>query len=110
MLTDMMEDTNIEDDDLASMTIEDIKRQSHLLDNEIRLFKEELQRTNLELDSFKDKIKENPEKIKLNKLLPYLVGNIVEKCFLGHEESSSPKYRNAGVGEQLCLCLQQRKR
>ncbi|GJV35679.1 hypothetical protein Tco_1408156 [Tanacetum coccineum] len=83
MLTDMMEDTNIEDDDLASMTIEDIKRQSHLLDNEIRVWNlirlvEELQRTNLELDSFKDKIKENPEKIKLNKQLPYLVGNIVE--------------------------------
>lgn len=40
--------------------------------------KEELQRTNLELESFKEKIKENQEKIKLNKQLPYLVGNIVE--------------------------------
>jgi len=40
--------------------------------------KEELQRTNLELESYKDKIKENQEKIKLNKQLPYLVGNIVE--------------------------------
>lgn len=39
---------------------------------------EELQRTNLELDSFREKIKENQEKIKLNKQLPYLVGNIVE--------------------------------
>lgn len=39
---------------------------------------EELQRTNLELDSYKEKIKENQEKIKLNKQLPYLVGNIVE--------------------------------
>lgn len=37
-----------------------------------------MQRTNLELDSYKDKIKENQEKIKLNKQLPYLVGNIVE--------------------------------
>jgi len=47
---------------------------------------EELQRTNLELESYKDKIKENQEKIKLNKQLPYLVGNIVEvyrfTCFL----------------------------
>jgi len=42
---------------------------------------EELQRTNLELESYKDKIKENQEKIKLNKQLPYLVGNIVEVCF-----------------------------
>jgi ATP-dependent 26S proteasome regulatory subunit len=39
---------------------------------------DELQRTNLELESFKEKIKENQEKIKLNKQLPYLVGNIIE--------------------------------
>ena len=39
---------------------------------------DELQRANLELESFKEKIKENQEKIKLNKQLPYLVGNIVE--------------------------------
>ncbi|TXG59628.1 hypothetical protein EZV62_014201 [Acer yangbiense] len=38
----------------------------------------DLQRTNLELDSYEEKIKENQEKIKLNKQLPYLVGNIVE--------------------------------
>lgn len=42
------------------------------------VLKEEMQRTNLEWDSFKEKIKENQEKIKLNKQLPYLVGNIVE--------------------------------
>lgn len=40
-----------------------------------------MQRTNLELDSFKEKVKENQEKIKLNKQLPYLVGNIVEVIF-----------------------------
>lgn len=39
---------------------------------------EDAQRTNLECDSYKEKIKENQEKIKLNKQLPYLVGNIVE--------------------------------
>ncbi|PIN10027.1 Proteasome endopeptidase complex [Handroanthus impetiginosus] len=77
MATPMVED-NFEDDQLSSMTTEDILRASRLLDNEIRILKEELQRTNLELDSFKEKIKENQEKIKLNKQLPYLVGNIVE--------------------------------
>ncbi|KAL6545673.1 TATA-binding protein [Orobanche gracilis] len=77
MATPMVED-NFEDDHLSSMTTEDITRASRLLDNEIRILKEELQRTNLELDSFRDKIKENQEKIKLNKQLPYLVGNIVE--------------------------------
>lgn len=107
----MVEDS-FEDDQLSSMTTEDITRASRLLDNEIRILKvpiptfswpvfwmhlnfvvisslwrsdlcfrfwqEELQRTNLELDSFREKIKENQEKIKLNKQLPYLVGNIVE--------------------------------
>lgn len=28
----------------------------------------------------KEKIKENLEKVKLNKQLPYLVGNVVEVC------------------------------
>lgn len=46
------------------------------------MWQEDLQRTNLELDSYKEKIKENQEKIKLNKQLPYLVGNIVEVIML----------------------------
>ncbi|CAI0460909.1 unnamed protein product [Linum tenue] len=78
MATAMVEDTSFEDDQLASMSTDDILRASRLLDNEIRILKEESQRTNLELESYKEKIKENQEKIKLNKQLPYLVGNIVE--------------------------------
>jgi 26S proteasome regulatory subunit T5 len=39
---------------------------------------DELHRTKLELESFKEKVKENQEKIKLNKQLPYLIDNIVE--------------------------------
>ncbi|GJU86453.1 26S proteasome regulatory subunit 6A [Tanacetum coccineum] len=73
----MAEDTtSFEDDQCAFMSTEDIQRTSCLLDNEIRILKEELQRTNLELDSFKENIKDNQEKIKLNKQFPYLVGNI----------------------------------
>ncbi|VAH67643.1 unnamed protein product [Triticum turgidum subsp. durum] len=60
------------------MSTEDIVRATRLLDNEVRVLKDELQRNNLELENVKDKIKENQEKIKLNKQLPYLVGNIVE--------------------------------
>ncbi|CAN6172729.1 unnamed protein product [Urochloa humidicola] len=71
-----------EDDQIATMSTDDIVRASRLLDNEIRVLKDELQRTNLELESVKEKIKENQEKIKLNKQLPYLVGNIVETIFL----------------------------
>ncbi|CAI0405014.1 unnamed protein product [Linum tenue] len=37
---------------------------------------------NLKSKSYKEKIKENQEKIKFNKQLPYLVGNIAETIFL----------------------------
>ncbi|RWW47036.1 hypothetical protein BHE74_00047009 [Ensete ventricosum] len=101
----MAEDPNFEDDQLSSMTTDDVIRASRLLDNEIRILKvskpnppklgfpsysDELQRTNLELESFKEKIKENQEKIKLNKQLPYLVGNIVELCTLGLRSDKKP--------------------
>ncbi|XP_021627524.2 sulfite oxidase [Manihot esculenta] len=58
---------------------------------------EELQRTNLELDSYKEKIKENQEKIKLNKQLPYLVGNIVE-CAVNRRTAMSNVKEVKGVG------------
>ena len=45
----MVEDTNFEDDQLASMTTDGIVGASCLLDVEIRILKEEVQRTMLEL-------------------------------------------------------------
>lgn len=39
MATSMVEDTNLEEDQLASMTTDDIIRASRLLDNEIRILK-----------------------------------------------------------------------
>ncbi|EAZ35994.1 hypothetical protein OsJ_20298 [Oryza sativa Japonica Group] len=86
-----------EDDQLASMSTEDIVRASRLLDNEIR---DELQRTNLELESFKEKIKENQEKIKLNKQLPYLVGNIVEILEMNPEDEAEEDGANIDLDSQ----------
>ncbi|KAL2515503.1 R3H-assoc domain-containing protein [Forsythia ovata] len=58
------------------------------------LAKEDLQRTNLDLDSLKEKIKENQEKINLNKQLPYLVGSIVEASIIESLEDSSGERRS----------------
>ena len=41
----------------------------------------EVQRISHELQSEQEKIKDNTEKIKVNKTLPYLVSNVVEVCF-----------------------------
>ncbi|XP_037448850.1 26S proteasome regulatory subunit 6A homolog [Triticum dicoccoides] len=74
----MAVDDSSETDQLDSMSTEDIVRATRLLDNEVRVLKDELQRNNLELENVRDKIKENQEMIKLNKQLPYLVGNTVK--------------------------------
>ncbi|WRX23610.1 ATPase [Theobroma cacao] len=100
MATAMVEDSNVEEDQLMSMTTEDIVRASRLLDNEIRILKEEMQRTNLELDSYKEKIKENQEKIKLNKQLPYLVGNIVEILEMNPEDEAEEDGANIDLDSQ----------
>ncbi|KAG5222421.1 26S protease [Salix suchowensis] len=100
MATPMVEDSSFEDDQLASMTTEDITRKSRLLDNEIRILKEEVQRTNLDLDSYKEKIKENQEKIKLNKQLPYLVGNIVEILEMNPEDEAEEDGANIDLDSQ----------
>ncbi|XP_030533887.1 26S proteasome regulatory subunit 6A homolog [Rhodamnia argentea] len=100
MATAMVEDSNFEDDQLASMTTEDIVRASRLLDNEVRILKEEVQRTNLELESYREKIKENQEKIKLNKQLPYLVGNIVEILEMNPEDEAEEDGANIDLDSQ----------
>uniref|UniRef100_A0A2P2MLD8 Uncharacterized protein MANES_08G117200 n=2 Tax=Rhizophora mucronata TaxID=61149 RepID=A0A2P2MLD8_RHIMU len=101
MATAMVEDTtSLEDDQLSSMTTDDVLRASRLVDNDIRILKEELQRTNLELDSYKEKIKENQEKIKLNKQLPYLVGNIVEILEMNPEEEAEEDGANIDLDSQ----------
>ena len=60
------------------MSVDAINQRGRLLDNEIRVLKDESIRLSLDQQSFREKIKENKEKIKLNNQLPYLVGNIVE--------------------------------
>ena len=47
MATSMVEDSSFEEDQLASMTTEDITRASRLLDNEIRILKVPLESRSL---------------------------------------------------------------
>lgn len=43
-----------------------------------QIMRSEVMRISHELQAQKDKIKENTEKIKVNKTLPYLVSNVIE--------------------------------
>ncbi|PAA70600.1 hypothetical protein BOX15_Mlig020714g3, partial [Macrostomum lignano] len=60
------------------MSNDEIVRRTRLLDNEIRIMRSELTRVSHETSAQKEKIKENAEKIKVNKQLPYLVSNVIE--------------------------------
>lgn len=97
----MTEDSIFEgEDELSSMTTEELIRGARLLDTENRILKDEVQRTTLELDGTKEKIKENQEKIKLNKQLPYLVGNIVEILEMNPEEEAEEDGANVDLDSQ----------
>ncbi|GLJ44696.1 hypothetical protein SUGI_0939690 [Cryptomeria japonica] len=58
MASSMMEDSIFEgEDEPSSMTMEELTRGARLLDTENRILKDEVQRTTLELDGTKEKIK-----------------------------------------------------
>mmetsp|Transcript_2905 Transcript_2905/g.5506 ORF Transcript_2905/g.5506 Transcript_2905/m.5506 type:complete len:442 (-) Transcript_2905:1537-2862(-) len=79
-------DENDLDAEILAMPTEDIKQRMRLLENEIRVMRSEKERLSHEENSNKERIKENLEKVKLNKQLPYLVGNIVELLSMEKDE------------------------
>mmetsp|Transcript_8837 Transcript_8837/g.26461 ORF Transcript_8837/g.26461 Transcript_8837/m.26461 type:complete len:427 (+) Transcript_8837:3595-4875(+) len=77
-MEDVFEEADALPEEFQNMSADDLKRRARLLDNEIRVLKDESTRLGLEHMGLAEKIKENKEKIKLGNQLPYLVGNIVE--------------------------------
>ncbi|KAJ3491681.1 hypothetical protein NLI96_g534 [Meripilus lineatus] len=65
-------------DDIKSLSTDEIFTRIRLLDNDIKVMRSETLRLGHEQSVMKEKIRDNGEKIKQNKVLPYLVGNVVE--------------------------------
>lgn len=72
--------------ELAEKSTDQIKSLTKMLETNIRVMKSEVTRLTHEQKSWQAKIKDNNEKIKMNKQLPYLVSNIVEVLDLAQEE------------------------
>jgi len=68
----------LEDDETRHMTVGELRQRIHLLNNDIRIMKSDVQRITHESRGQRERIRENQEKVKLNKQLPYLVANVVE--------------------------------
>ncbi|AJU10139.1 Rpt5p [Saccharomyces cerevisiae YJM1463] len=64
--------------EILNLSTQELQTRAKLLDNEIRIFRSELQRLSHENNVMLEKIKDNKEKIKNNRQLPYLVANVVE--------------------------------
>ena len=60
------------------MTVGELRQRIHLINNDIRVMKSDVQRITHESRGQRDRIRDNQEKVKLNKQLPYLVANVVE--------------------------------
>ena len=65
-------------DEIARADTDEIAQRTRLLENEIKVLKNEAMRLSHDQSANKERIKENNDKIKLNKQLPYLVANVVE--------------------------------
>eukprot|EP00850_Spirogloea_muscicola_P010030 SM000058S18460 [mRNA] locus=s58:34423:37977:+ [translate_table: standard] len=94
---DIFEEEDALGDEMARLSADDVVRRTRLLENEIR---DESQRLALEQDAIKEKTKENLEKVKLNKQLPYLVGNVVEILDVSPEEEAEEDGANVDLDSQ----------
>ncbi len=64
--------------EILEASIDEIQTRTRLLENDVKVMRSEHMRLMHEQSSKRDMIKDNSDKIKQNKTLPYLVGNVVE--------------------------------
>ncbi|KAF3921273.1 Paraplegin [Orbilia brochopaga] len=66
------------DPEILTASTQDVINRRRLLENDLRVMRSEFQRLTHEKGNMNSRIKENLEKIENNRMLPYLVGNVVE--------------------------------
>lgn len=100
--TNMQED-NVDtmlSDEILTMQTDDVSLRSKLLDNECKMMRSELARISHDINVMKQGIKDNTDKIKANKLRPYLVANIVEILDLPTDEEKEDEGGTMSVDAQ----------
>lgn len=83
--TELMADGDL-DQEILDMPTDDVLSRVRLLDMEVSAMQTQIQRLSHQKSDLSKKIKDNTEKVKVNKQLPYLVGNIVEILDIEEEE------------------------
>jgi|Transcript_17255 26S proteasome regulatory subunit T5 len=73
-----VEEVPLEDEETRHMSVGELRQRIHLLNNDIRIMKSDVHRITHESVGQEGRIKENLDKVKMNKQLPYLVANVIE--------------------------------
>ncbi|KAJ2720275.1 26S proteasome regulatory subunit 6A [Coemansia sp. Benny D115] len=85
------------DADIKRSSNEEISSRTRLIENEMRVLRSDYQRLTHEQNTMKLKIKDNTDKININKQLPYLVSNVVEILDIDPDEDEN---EDMSTGEQ----------
>lgn len=93
-------DDDVVTDEVLRYSIVELVSRTQLLDTEIKIMKSETMRISHELQAQKEKIKENTEKIKVNKTLPYLVSNVIELLDVDPQELGEEDGANVDLDAQ----------
>jgi len=94
---------NVDDEmekEIQGWSTDDMISRSRLLENEIRIMRSDVTRIQHELTTQRDKIRENTEKIKVNKTLPYLVSNVIEILDVDPQEMGEEDGANVDLDSQ----------
>lgn len=89
------------DDETRAMSTSELRQRIHLLENDIRVMRSDIQRIAHESHGQRDRIRENLEKVKVNKQLPYLVGNVVEVLEPDAEDGIDPEENEEGAATDV---------
>ena len=97
-------DTNMYEnvpEDIRNAEVSEIQMRKRMLENEIRMMRSEFMRLEHDDAVTRERITDNTEKISQNKVLPYLVGNVVEILDIDpdiDEDSEDAKAQAESVG------------
>ncbi|WWC66491.1 26S protease regulatory subunit 6A-B [Kwoniella pini CBS 10737] len=107
-----MEEEKTQEDDLEDIPegvktgeTADIKMQTRMIDNEIKMMRQESLRLAHEREQMTDKIGDNMTKIKQNKVLPYLVSKVVEILDVDAEEQEGAAHNEQNAKKSKCAVI-----
>eukprot|EP00033_Pygsuia_biforma_P001054 GCRY01001201.1.p1 GENE.GCRY01001201.1~~GCRY01001201.1.p1 ORF type:complete len:428 (+),score=124.10 GCRY01001201.1:158-1441(+) len=88
------------DPEILALPADEIVNRARMIENEARMLKNETSRLHHEELSWKEQMKGNEDKIKLNKQLPYLVANVVEVLDMEPEEEEEEEGATVDLDSQ----------